>query len=443
MSDNAEDIRNIHLNADQQDAVQQLDDFMADGSQMFFRMDGSAGTGKSTTSAIWAQRQIADGKCIALSAPTNKATRNLRSMKRKISPTANIPVGTTYSLLGLVMGKDGEAREIKSLDKDRLGGVNALIVDERGMINTPLWGRLRDFAIEKQVKVILTGDRYQLPPVGEEESPTERLHLNVNLTKVERHDNQILTFATYLRDCIDAQRMPQFKGDNDENGGVFLMRGKDFYKQIRKAFSSDTYAANSEAFRVLAWRNATVADYIDSIRDEVYDNNPAEPFEIGERVVAKAPVMDTARWLYEREEAFMATTDEEGEVRSISVADHPVFSEIQCHCVTWTTDDGDTVISYVPTRAGKGAYNRIHSELLETAKSSGGRHWASYWTFKQLFAEMAPSHAMTVHRGQGSTYRTAFVDADDIMVNRNFSEMLRMFYTAATRPSKSLILKVS
>ena len=29
------------------------------------------------------------------------------------------------------------------------------------------------------------------------------------------------------------------------------------------------------------------------------------------------------------------------------------------------------------------------------------------------------------------------------MVNRNFNEMLRMAYTACTRPSKSLILKYS
>ena len=443
MSDNAEDIRDIHLNADQQDAVQQLDDFMLDDSRMFFRMDGSAGTGKSTTSAIWAQRQISDGKCIALSAPTNKATRNLRSMKAKISPTANIPVGTAYSLLGLVMGKDGEAREIKSTDKDRLGGVDALVIDERGMINTSLWGHLRDFALDKRVKIILTGDRYQLPPVGEEESPTERLQLDVNLTKVERHDNQILAFATYLRDCIDSGTRPQFKSDNDADGGVFVMRGKDYYKTIRKAFSSDTYAAHAEAFKALAWRNATVSDCNDSIRDEMYNGNPAEPFELGERVVAKGPVMDTDRFLYEREESFMASTDEEGQVRSISKVEHPIYSDIECYCVVWTTDDGETAVSYVPTRAGKSAFNRVEAELLQQAKTGGGRYWANFWTFKQLFAELAPCHALTVHRGQGSTYRTAFVDVDDIMANRNFNEMLRMFYTAATRPSKSLMLKVS
>lgn len=438
---NAEDIREIKLNQDQQDTVQKLDDFVA-SNQMFFRLDGAAGTGKSTTSAIWAQRATQNGTQLALAAPTNKATRNLASFKKRISPTAKIVTGTAYSLLGLVLGKDGEARQIDSTGQHKMEGVDVLLVDESGMINDALMEKLHEHALETNTKIIFTGDpRYQLPPVKQEESSVCRLHLNAELSKVERHDNQILNFATYLRGCIDNGTKPVFKGDYDENGGVIVLPTKDFYRQIKKAFSSELYDEYPDAFKCVAWRNMMVDEYNDSIRHAMYNDNPATPFEIGERIVAKAPVLDLVEFRESGRESFLASTDEEGTVRSVSAMPHPVYGEIEVYCVVFENELGEGVIAYMPSRDGKRDYERRKSQLAENARAD--RHkWPAFWSFIGMFADLAPCHAITSHRAQGSTYRTAFVDVVDIMANRDEKERLRMLYTAATRPSKTLIMRV-
>lgn len=440
---NVEDIRNIKLNGDQQNVVEMMIDHVT-GPNLFFRLDGSAGTGKSTSAAFAGREMMSMGIQLALAAPTNKATRNLNTFKRKISPAANIPVGTIYSQLGLVLGKDGEVREVGMSDRGhKLEGVQALIVDESSMVNEMLMGYIHSFAVDTGTKVIFMGDpRYQLPPVGEAESAVERLHLNASLTKVERHDNQILRLATHLRDCIDAGTRPTFKSDRDEEGGVSVMRSSDFRKMIRRAFSSEIYDQYPDAFKALAWRNVIVDDYNESIRDEMYNGRPATPFEIGERIVAKEPVLDVIQFRDSGEESFLATTDEEGTVVSVVVQAHPVYGEVEVYAVTFTNTFDETVTAYLPTEAGRRVVDRRLKELGEEARADRKR-WGAFWTYKGLFANLAPCHSLTVHRSQGSTYRTAFVDLDDLMVNRNFNEMLRMAYTACTRPSKSLILKYS
>lgn len=435
------DITKIVLNAEQQNLVHELNQFLSSGRQIF-RADGAAGTGKSTTVAIWAAAAVKAGYELALAAPTNKATRNLRSFSRKISRTAQIRVATIFSLLGLIMDKSGEARELRSTESDRLRGVDILVVDEWSMINDSLMNHLlRYLALNPALKVIFMGDPYQIPPVGQEESSVCQYECDARLTKVERHDNQILTLATYLRECIDSGTTPTMKSDYDEAGGVFVLRSADWYKQMRKAFSSQGYIENGDAFKAIAWRNAIVDDHNETIREAMYGDKPGIPFEIGERVVAKGPVLDMEVFIQDGMENFSMTTDEEARVLAILVRNHPVFTDIEVYDVRLELEDGETATAYLPTRAGRREYQRMDLALSNAAKKEK-RKWADFWQFKGCFADVVPCHALTGHRSQGSTYRTVFLDAADIMSNRTKLEMLRLLYTGATRPSKSLIIKV-
>ncbi len=436
---NVEDIRNIKLNGDQQNAVEQIVDF-AQGPNLFFRLDGPAGTGKSTSAAFAGQEMLSLGIQLALAAPTNKATRNLNTFKQKISPSANIPTGTIYSLLGLKLGKEGEVREIAQGAQHKLEGVKVIILDEWSMVNDQLMGFVRAFCEDTGTKVVFMGDPFQLPPVGQEQSAVEHLYRNCYLSKVERHDNQILTLATHLRECIENGTRPTFKTDRDEDGGVSVMRSGDFRRMIRRAFSSPVYDEYPDAFKALAWRNSIVDDYNESIRDEMYGGNPATPFEIGERIVAKEPVLDVIEFRDSGVESFQATTDEEGTVLSVVTCPHPVYGEVEVYAVSFTNTFDQTCVGYVPTAAGQRVVDRRLRELGDEAKADRKR-WGAFWTYKGLFANLAPCHALTTHRGQGSTYRSVFVDLDDLMVNRNELERMRMIYTACTRPSKSLFLK--
>jgi ATP-dependent exoDNAse (exonuclease V) alpha subunit len=48
------------------------------------------------------------------------------------------------------------------------------------------------------------------------------------------------------------------------------------------------------------------------------------------------------------------------------------------------------------------------------------------------------NHAITVHRSQGSTYKTSIINVDEI--KRNTKEYNKMMYTALTRASDRNIL---
>ena len=68
--------------------------------------------------------------------------------------------------------------------------------------------------------------------------------------------------------------------------------------------------------------------------------------------------------------------------------------------------------------------------------------WGGFWALKNEFMhDVRPCHAITAHRSQGSTYRSVFVDVEDILSNYNTTEALRCLYVACTRASDILVLK--
>lgn len=67
--------------------------------------------------------------------------------------------------------------------------------------------------------------------------------------------------------------------------------------------------------------------------------------------------------------------------------------------------------------------------------------WNHYYeNIVDIFAKINYSYAITNHKAQGSTFTDVFVDARDIILNTNNSEMHKALYTAVTRPSDSVYL---
>lgn len=129
----------------------------------FFILGGGPGTGKTYTaghliSIFWSALPPEQrAKCsIVLSAPTGKAAANLQaSLKRAISKLhgfPNIQAQTLHSLLGI--GK--RAPELNA---------DLILVDESSMIDLQLMATLFA-AVKPGARLILLGDRHQLPPIG-------------------------------------------------------------------------------------------------------------------------------------------------------------------------------------------------------------------------------------------------------------------------------------
>ncbi|WP_422451959.1 ATP-dependent DNA helicase [Endozoicomonas sp. ALC066] len=430
----------FELNQDQREAVDRLHDFVKDPTKKFFVIKGYAGVGKS--SSIQRFLRETDRNCI-LTSPTHKACRVLRQMRDEIG-SDHVNVQTIHALLGLRPNKDSHKMEFSPIGENQAEQFQVVVVDEGSMVSTELFEQIRDTAYSENVKFIFMGDPLQLPPVREEISPVFAIPDQVELTKVMRHDNQILNLATELRHSILEGRRPNLRTDNDENGGVYCLNWRRMRQQIKRGYKSDAYAANPNTFRTVAWTNKTVHMYNEMIREFIYDTEDLPKFSEGERVVMCQPVVDLEKKLSCSDfSGFLFHTDDEATVEQIEVVYHPIYRDLKCyrmHCQPDYSDEMNPV--WAIHEDSERDYQRLLSDLSEKARSRQGS-WGSFWDAKESVIDVRPCHAITSHRSQGSTYETVFVDAQDILRNPNESEALRCLYVAASRAKKNVILQTS
>ena len=428
----------ITLNDKQREAVDFMHKFM-EGPDRMMVLEGFAGTGKTTCVQTFAEET--DHR-IAFTAPTNKATKVLRQMA-ETHIKRNVDARTIYSLLGLILTADGEYKQVDALGENEACNYDVLVVDESSMVGRNLFRHIQDSIKDIAVKIIFMGDPAQLPPVKEEYSPVFELANKITLSKVMRHDNQILTLATNIRRCIYDGGKPEFLVGNDANGGVFIANGSKFRDQMEKGYASETYKTTRDMFKTVAWRNITVNGHNDFIRATLYGAKVGPEFQVGERIVACAPVMDLLAKL-RGEKIFGLHTDEEATVVSLEITEHPIYREIMCDKVILKGDhaeDTSLITAYCVHESSKNAHKVLLERLANRAKLREGS-WSSFWDAKDSFHDLRPCHAITAHRSQGSTYQTVFVNAADILCNRNREEALKCLYVAVTRASKIVVLRL-
>lgn len=421
------------LNEEQADALVKIENWLSTRSSKFFVLGGSAGTGKTYTC-----QELLRGttKRICFTAPTNKAVKVLRQTLDGIDGRHDF--ATTYSILGLRMIADGKVKSIRSkAGRARAQDYGLIVVDEGSMVNTVLMEHIANAAYNQdRVQFLFMGDPAQLPPVKESISPIWAMidsgkAQHAMLTRVMRHDNQILELCTRLRDVVDDDR-PKIKVVQafDEQGGVYTRTADEFRTAIRKhaKFKHGGFVRGTS--KVVAWRNATVAMHNAAIRAVIW-GDIKERFLYGERVVFAAPVLDG-------DEIPIAHTDDEGVVTSCIQTRHPNF-DFAVLQLQVELDDGTIVTAYVLDEVDRFAFEKHARELLKLAmENSYG--WGRFWEFKDAFHDVRYAYAITAHRAQGSTYKMAFVDCRDILVNPNRQEAYKALYVACSRPSTHLIL---
>lgn len=417
------------LTLEQGQAIETMVTFLRDPEAQFFLLAGYAGTGK--TFCIQNLVDLARGRLI-FTAPTNKATKVLRDTLTtdQYKPECR----TIYSLLGLRLEANGEVKELAvPEDPVDLTKYRAVIVDEGSMVNSKLFAFIQQVANDQKVKFIFMGDPAQLPPVGEHRSPIwEHCHKVAELTRVMRHDNQILTLATAIRKVVDhpAPRL-NIQSDNADGQGVWRLGEGEFEARIMQATDAGRFSRANDA-KAIAWRNATVDALNRRIRQRIFDNAASQPWLPDDRVLVTEPAKD-------HEGDTVATTDDEGTITRVEVGWHPEWRGFKIWRVSITTDDNRPIVLRVLHEDCFAEHARRAEELAQAARLDR-RKWGTFWDFKEAFHKLRHAYAITAHRAQGSTYEAAFVDWRDILLNRNRSEAFRCLYVACTRPKRELIL---
>ena len=395
------------------------------GDDPFFKLEGPAGTGKTFTTKFMMREYK---RRTLFTAPTNKAVRVLREALKddNYRPEAR----TIYSALGLQMLPNGEVKELRKREEEvDLSDYHLIVVDEAFMVNKVLMQHIRVAAENyPRIRWIFMGDSYQLPPVGEADSPVSELTKGAKLITVMRQDNQILTLATRLRGMVERPfGQLRLEDDNDGEEGVWTMAGG----RLDQAILNQAESFRSGESKAIAWRNAEVDRLNALIRQELFAESLTYPWQPGDRITLLGPVKDL-------EGEPIGTTDEEGTVEKCDRADHPVHG-LACYRIVMRSDMNSSMALWVLHPSMKNKFEYRKARLAETARAAP-KAWGEFWEFVEAFHPVRHAYAITAHRAQGSTYHRAFVSWRDILLNRNRAEAMRCLYVGATRPKKELYL---
>ena len=238
--------------ADQMYAVDLFARFMTDRDEravMILR--GSAGTGKTSLAGAIVRTMLELRQKVSLLAPTGRAAK-------VFSLNANQPAATIHRSIyreKAFTGLDGKFNLNVNLFHDRL-----FMVDEASMIslssgNTTFGsGCLLDDLIQyvyndRNCRMLLVGDKAQLPPVGEEESPALRADVlraygltvyecDLNEVLRQSHDSGILYNATVIRQMITHDEVTQlpkirFNGFAD----ISIVSGDELIERLASSYS--------------------------------------------------------------------------------------------------------------------------------------------------------------------------------------------------------------
>lgn len=380
------------LNQDQQNAADRLTQFL-ESKETEFCLTGQAGTGKT-----YMLYSILGDKA-KYCATTNKAA----SVLRTLTGTAD----TIHSLLGLSVRNDfktGKTFLARNKKSNTYHG-QIIVIDEASMIDKQLYGIIRESCAK--CKVIYVGDDAQLAPVQGSNFSIFKLGIpTANLSIVMRSLDtpDITELSTSLRAAV-------FSGSNlaisSRPPAIVRITGPEAFQII-----TDTVkAGNWHNHVVLSFTNSRAAEAISAIRKA---GNKSIDILPGDSMIVNSAFKCGDGWI---------PTDSILEIERIGEI------EGQPHLLIVYTSEGEFV-TYK---------DNAHLQRDITA-ASAAKNWELYFNLKEQFIDLRHAEALTIHKSQGSTFDTVFVDLGSLFSCRNPDDRRRLLYVAASRPKRQLYL---
>lgn len=421
---------------------------MAYGKGKRHLLSGFAGAGKTVT-LVEVVRALAGRMKVHVSAPTHKAV-GVIDRKLMDAGISGVPSSTLQSLLSLEPHPEDDERVVWRRRKNPSPiDADMIIIDESSMLGAELC-QLIDRHLYRQF-VLFVGDDAQLPPVNEDASPTFDTRSHSHLPTVIRQsaDNPVLACVNEIRALQDREDMDWswMRAAKAPPKGVYLPNRGSLDAWLKKAFTSEEFVKDNDAFRYLAYRNKQVEAINQKVRYFIYGET-STPFSPGERVLSRSTIM--------RDAVVELATNEEAVVDEISEAmyrhdfkDGPPGSGLKgwpsllpAWRVKLLRDNGMEVTVYMPRKFSDVA--SITARLADEARKVDRRRWRDLFAYKQSLADLRHVYAMTTHCAQGSTFSNCFVDVQDIRRCES-SDLLtakKLLYVASSRPTTGLFFVV-
>jgi hypothetical protein len=293
------------------------------------------------------------------------------------------------------------------------------------MVAEDLYKFVTDNLDSGQTKVVLfVGDPAQLEsPSGTGNPIYNNKHItHYKLTEVVRQakNNPIVYIATQFREAIQQNKTIDIDAVIKE---IPLLDTVELYEKedndsMRKWMTS--YLKSKEDKTIVSYTNQSVDSYNQFVRTYIYQSNTLDYVLDGEKVVLQSPVVNEKEVIYRNGEVITVekpyTTEEDG-------------------MIIWNFNKMKTV-----DIASRPRYNQIKQSLKDNAIKDR-KMWFLYYNFLEEYTDVKPLHACTVHKAQGSTYHSVWLDLREIKLYLNpktRSTIYRLIYVALTRASNAV-----
>ena len=419
---------------------------------------GKAGTGKTSITGTIVSNLGQTKKSAVLLAPTGRAAKVISNYSKKEAFTIHKKIYFPKK------DKGGGVKFVLQPNKHRN---TIFIVDEASMIpdvpsdfknleSSSLLDDLMSYVYSgHNCKVLLIGDKAQLPPVKSDLSPALdqrllELNYNKNVTSIEldevvrqNQDSGILSNATRIREVIEQDFYESFTFNlNGFDDIIRLIDGHEVMDAI-----NDSYGQNGhEDTAIIVRSNKRANLYNQQIRNRILFNE--NELTVGDFLMV---VKNNYFWVKPNSEAgFIANGDiiQVLEIFSISTLYDFRFAEVKVQMTDYpnmkpfeTVLMLDTIEAETPSLPYEES-NRLYLEVQkdyedETSnykkflKIKGNKH------FNALQVKF--SYAITCHKSQGGQWSTIFVE-QPYLPNGIDKDYMRWLYTAVTRAKDKLYL---
>lgn len=402
----------VKLSNDQQNALAKLVALLADPSQQYLCIMGAAGTGKTTLMRTFQEKFDSYQKSIkslhpnhqmhelVFTATTNKAVEALEH-------SLGTECKTIHSFLGLTMTYE-KGKEIL-VDRKNAKFTNKLIViDESSYIDEILM----EFLLEKteKCKIVFMGDPEQLTPVGLDYTPAFDDALeSVTLSQIMRQadDNPIQDFSRKLREYVQGGPLPNPDVDDMY---IIHMEKDDFNAAMLRVFTDPSYTYSQAKF--LCWRNATAISVGQMVKEHI---SSTPNFKAGDYAVSNRYLKNPIRSI---------KTDQIVYIRkSKPKTIHGVKG--------FEMELGNNLTVFAPLN---------HEDIDRTKKELFNKDFTAFRTVDETWMDLRPVYACTIHKSQGSTFDTVFIDLDDFHGCRDQDLLARLLYVGISRARERIIL---
>lgn len=441
--------------AEQERAMQLFADFLTDREERtVFVLRGSAGTGKTTLAAAVVRALMSLQQKLVLMAPTGRAAKVFSGYAGTSAYTIHKRIyrqKTAGDMSAFSLNINQSTETLFMVDE-------ASMVSNEGFCDTFGSGCLLDDLIQfvyggRNCRLVLIGDRAQLPPVGEEESPAlmsgvlegyglKVYEVDLNQVLRQSEESGILWNATEVRCMMAEGRWSLPKIRIEGFGDIQVMPGNELIEALATSYSR----VGLDETMVVTRSNKRANIYNQGIRNQVLDRE--DELCTGDQIMI---VKNNYYWAEQSKEiAFIANGDHAvvQRVRHIHELYGFRFAEVTMMLPDYDNYELtatvllDTLTSEAPAltrEQQQQLFDKVMEDYMDVPfKADRLKKIKQDKYYNALQIKFA--YAATCHKTQGGQWAHIYIDQGYMTDDMLTTDYIHWLYTALTRATKKVFL---